>query len=200
MKEMNDLTGRQFFSFLALHTAPQEKGTREALQRSLEELAQWDLDGAKLTIEHCDAWTEEHAVEKGFLSLDDELAAIEAVGAPNIFESLNWGRDAIEGRSTDLPLEHIQQTAARGHLGGMILSGAQNQHDGQWGPWVDAHIGLHEHQPASVLTRDLGRAAFEAALESAPKYIGGKISLSSGSNPERIALLREIAELANYLN
>lgn len=196
MREMNDLTGRKFFSFLSLHTAPQEKCSAEALQRSLETLVTWDLDGAELTIEHCDAWTDEHPVEKGFLSLDDELAAIDAVGAPHLYASINWGRDAIEGRNAQLPLEHIKQVAASGHLAGMILSGAQDQHDGQWGPWVDAHIGLHEHQPESVLTRESAHAAFEAALAAAPKYIGTKISINTGSNSERIALLREIAEIA----
>lgn len=118
MREVNDLTGRKFFSFLSLHTAPQEKCNVDALQRSLETLVDWDFDGAELTIEHCDAWTDEHPVEKGFLSLDDELAAIAAVGVDNLYASINWGRDAIEGRSADLPLEHIQQVAASGHLAG----------------------------------------------------------------------------------
>ena len=196
IRKMNDLTGRQFFSFLSLHTAPQEKCSAEALKRSLDELLTWDLDGAALTIEHCDAWTSAHPVEKGFLHLKDELATIDALGAEHLYASINWGRDAIEGRSADLPLEHIKEVAASGHLGGMILSGAHSQKIGEWEPWIDAHVGLHEHQSESVLTREHARAAYAAAIEGHPRYIGAKISILSGSNPERIALLREIAQLA----
>ncbi|MCI5826566.1 MAG: DUF4862 family protein [Arcanobacterium sp.] len=199
MCDINDRLGRRFFHFLALHTAPQKEAHSEALLRSLEELLSWDIDGAALTIEHCDAWSYEHPVEKGFLQLREELAVIAEIGEAStggLYSSLNWGRSAIEGRSADLPLEHIQTVAASGYLGGMILSGAQDRSDGMWGPWVDAHIGLHEHQPESVLTEGAARQAFAAALAGNPRYIGAKISISTGANSERIARLRELAALA----
>ena len=196
MRAMNDRLGRRFFSVLSLHTAPQKEADSEALRRSLDELVEWDLDGAALTIEHCDAWSDEHPVEKGFLTLEDELKVVGELGAPNVWVSLNWGRCAIEGRNAQLPQDHIELVAGSGHLGGMILSGAQDQHDGNWGPWVDAHIGLHEHHPESVLTREGGRAAFAAARAGSPRYIGGKVSLGDGTNAQRVAALREIYELS----
>ena len=198
MRRVNDLAGRQAFAYLALHTSPQAEASPEAFERSLAEISSWDIDGAQLVVEHCDAWTgvPGHHVEKGFLKLEDELAVIKKVGAPNVAASLNWGRCAIEGEGAELPQRHIEQVVASGLLGGFILSGAQDSDDGQWGPWVDAHIGLREHQPASVLSRDGARAAFAAALAGGPAYIGAKISIGSGANAERVALLRELAELS----
>ncbi|MCI6574014.1 MAG: DUF4862 family protein [Actinomycetaceae bacterium] len=198
MRRVNDLTGWRFFTHLALHTAPQALGDKAALMSSLDEISGWDIDGASLVVEHCDAWSDEHPVEKGFLQLSDELAAIKEVGAENVKASLNWGRCAIEGRGAELPQEHIEQVAASGLLGGMIVSGAQSKEAGGYGPWVDAHIGLHEHHSASVLTREAAGKAYRTALSAGAEYVGVKISITSGEPTERIASIREFAELAQF--
>lgn len=196
MRRVNDLTGWRFFTHLALHAAPQALGDTAAFARSLDEISAWEIDGAGIVVEHCDAWSDTHSVEKGFLQLADELAVIRELGAAHVKVSLNWGRSAIEGRGPELAQEHIDKAAAAGLLGGMIVSGAQSEAAGGFGPWVDAHIGLHEHQSASVLTRQRASRAYRSALAAEPEYIGGKISITEGEPLERIALIHELAELA----
>ena len=52
-----------------------------ALSRSLQEVLTWDWRGAAVAIEHCDAAHSDGSppAAKGFLSLDEELAALQLV-------------------------------------------------------------------------------------------------------------------------
>jgi hypothetical protein len=69
-----------------VHSGPNTtKGTpssAEAFARSLRELLSWDWQGARLVVEHCDApGPAGHPPAKGFLPLDDDIAAVRAVNA-----------------------------------------------------------------------------------------------------------------------
>jgi hypothetical protein len=81
-----------------LHSAPTRgpagvSSSVASFRVSLGELSGWDWHGAALVVEHCDAWNADHAPAKGFLSLQDELAAIE--GMP-VGISINWARSVRE--------------------------------------------------------------------------------------------------------
>lgn len=150
-----DRDGRQRVAAIQVHSAPGPRlGSPEALSRSLAEILTWDLAGAQVLLEHCDALVPGQAAAKGFLTLADEVAAIgqavgvsadargvaPAAGADVLGISVNWGRSAIEGRSARTPVEHVTAAAEAGLLRAVVLSGATDA-DTAWGPaWGDAHI------------------------------------------------------------
>lgn len=196
-KEINDAVGRQFFTYIALHTAPRQYAAKDALVRSLAQLEQLDTDGAKFVIEHQDAFIQGQTPEKGFLSLDDEIAALDEAGAERTFISLNWGRSAIEGRGADLPLKHIQQAGRSGKLAGVIFSGA-NDVDGDYGhAWIDAHVALKRDEPSSIMTEELVADSARAALSYDVSYLGAKLTLDARySVKERVEILQRVAVAA----
>ncbi|WP_454778162.1 DUF4862 family protein [Georgenia muralis] len=158
-----------------VHSAPGPRGGREALTRSLEEIAGWDLAGARLLVEHCDAASDEHVAVKGFLALEDELAAVRFAGGaddgPGV--SVNWGRSAIEGRSAGTLLEHVRAAADAGLLGAVVLSGATGEATAWGEAWGDAHIPPHGDDPAlaassaSLLGPDEVRETLDAPPDGA---------------------------------
>ncbi|GAA4491814.1 DUF4862 family protein [Microbacterium panaciterrae] len=172
-RRIDDATGRATVRAIALHSAPTRtgdaRGSAEALRMSLLELLDaggWDETA--LVIEHCDAAVPGHPAEKGFLAVDDELAALEdfpdAVGM-----SVNWGRSAIELRDPDLVSGQIARIAGAGRLHGLMLSGASAQSTPFGGSWADAHHplapaeGFPIGEPASLLTLARARSAIAAA-------------------------------------
>ncbi|MBM7824485.1 hypothetical protein JOD55_000312 [Arcanobacterium pluranimalium] len=193
MKDINDRLGRQFFTHLALHTAPRGRGDVHSLIRSLEELLEWDIDSAKLTIEHCDSFSTDRVISKGFLELCDEIAAARKFDG-KVGVSINWGRSAIEGQGADLPLEHVDMAGRAGVLEGVIFSGAHNS-ENAWGPaWEDAHVGLQEFVPQSLLTPQIVAETAHKAMASNVAYLGAKITILPGpSNEERLHMLGRIS-------
>lgn len=145
-----DRDGCRRVAAIQVHSAPGPRhGSPEALSRSLAEILTWDLAGAQVLLEHCDALVPGQAAAKGFLTLADEVGAIGNVlggsggatdGAGALGVSINWGRAAIEGRSARTPVEHVSTAAEAGLLRAVVLSGATDA-DTAWGPaWGDAHI------------------------------------------------------------
>lgn len=153
-----------------LHTAPREHGDVDALALSLAEIASWDWRGAKLAIEHCDAFVAGQAPEKGFLSVAQELTAIEqatsadAASAP-VGMWLNWGRSAIELRDADAVTAQIAEVAESGHLLGLAFSGAAAVASPYGYPWIDAHLPIHSTFTESASLLDDAHVA--AALRTA---------------------------------
>lgn len=141
--QLADAAGRRRVVAIEVHSAPGPGGgTREALTRSLEQILTWDLAGAELLVEHCDARLVGQNAAKGFSSLADEVAAILAAGSgkAGLGLSINWGRSAIEGRNSRTAVAHVKAAAAAGLLRTVVLSGASAV-DSPWGPaWADAHI------------------------------------------------------------
>ncbi|MGV8966712.1 MAG: DUF4862 family protein [Cellulomonas sp.] len=135
--------GRRRVVGIQVHTAPGPvAGSRDALARSLEQLLSWDLAGAELLLEHCDALIPGQDAAKGFLTLADEIAAVRATGAgaDRLGLSINWGRSAIEGRSARTAVGQVRAAADAGLLRAVVLSGAAATST-PWGPaWADAHI------------------------------------------------------------
>jgi hypothetical protein len=201
VRGLDDAQGRRVVGVVELHSAPRGvRGASDALAKSLTEIAGWDWDGADLVIEHCDAWREGQIPEKGFLSLDEELDAIERSGA-DLGVSLNWGRSVIEGRTPATAVAHARASAERGLLRGFMASGAAATPT-DFGPaWIDAHLpfapepGLAHTTPGSLMTtsdvRDVLRAAGPLA------WAGVKVGCAREDAPvaERVALVQEAVEV-----
>lgn len=137
-----ELAGETRVTAIEVHSAPgPEDGNADALARSLETIAGWDLAGAQIVIEHCDALVAGQKASKGFLTLADEIAAIRAIGSPAALGiGINWGRSVIEGRDALTPVAHVAAAAQAGLLRAVVLSGASDRAT-PWGDaWGDAHI------------------------------------------------------------
>lgn len=131
-----------------LHSAPRGTGDSKALAASLEEIASWDWAGAQLLLEHCDAPVSGRPFEKGFLSLDSEIAAIHSShSAVRLW--LNWGRSVIETRDPDGVTRQIQAAHDSGLLHGLAFSGTAAA-DGPYGDaWEDRHLPLASADPTA---------------------------------------------------
>ncbi|OGR94446.1 MAG: hypothetical protein A2V88_11650 [Elusimicrobia bacterium RBG_16_66_12] len=178
-----------------LHSAPRLGGTGaksslEAFADSLSQLRRMDWGGAELLVEHCDAAVPGQPAEKGFLSLEDECAAIKLSSGPTPMRvTINWARSAIEKRSADGPLDHIRRAKQAGLLGGLFFSGCTREH-ADYGAWKDSHAPFSASCPSSLLTPEAAKASLQEAGEV--DYLGVKIqplpvSLGAG---ERLAMIR----------
>lgn len=144
--ELNESQGRQVVRAIEIHSAPTLgrpgiAASREIFAESLNEILHWDWQGAKIFVEHCDAFRDGQVPAKGFLELADEIAAIEALGkrAGNEIKMLiNWGRSVIEGRDSNTVLAHLKEVASHELLGGLIFSGVTIDHP-LYGNWADTH-------------------------------------------------------------
>ena len=192
---LNDATAKKTVGVVELHCAPREHASAEHFSESLRELASWDWDGADLVVEHCDAWVPGQEPQKGFLSIDDEIAALNTADV-NVGLSLNWGRSAIELRDGDRVVEHVTQAKESGRLRGIIFSGASAR-DGLLGPaWIDAHHPFelrteHPHGIAgSLLTESRVREALQAAGHVS--WLGVKVGWprkGEGTTKERVQMI-----------
>ncbi|MGV8851639.1 MAG: DUF4862 family protein [Rhodoglobus sp.] len=196
-ERLNNALGRAGVVAIELHSAPLATGGHSAaLAESLAEISLWDWAGAALLVEHCDALVDGQKPEKGYLTLQDEIAAIAASEA-EIGISLNWGRSAIELRSAERVIEHITLAASSGLLRSMIFSGASDHKGAFGGPWEDSHLPLvasrefpygDEH---SLLTLDRVRQSLEIA--DALDWVGVKFGWKRTDLPveSRVHMLRD---------
>ncbi|MBO1752468.1 DUF4862 family protein [Actinotalea sp. BY-33] len=189
--------GRPVVTGIQVHSAPGPgRGSLDSLRRSLTTLAGWDLAGARLLLEHCDARVEGQDAAKGFLTLDEEIATLEALGPDaRIGLSINWGRSAIEGRSAQTPVDHARAARDARLLGALVLSGAADT-ETAWGPaWSDAHIPPRGPHPAlarssgSLLDVEQVRRTLVAA---GPVPVAVKVAVrpSTATVDERVAVAR----------
>lgn len=177
----NSTAGKSMVSAVEIHSAPRKVGDVNALAKSLEEVSSWDWGNTKLAIEHCDAWVDGQSPEKGFLKLEQEVAAIQLASVPiGIF--INWGRSAIELRDANRVTEHIDSVKSSGHLTGLIFSGAASVESDFGYPWIDAHLPFKKSEsfefgdPNSLLTTKLALSAVKAA--GAIEFLGIKMGWS----------------------
>jgi len=186
--------GRAAVAGVVVHSAPRldggAKSSLEAFADSLSRLRRLDWGGAELLVEHCDARTRDHAPDKGFLRIEDECAALRLSDGPAPARVLvNWGRSAIETRSTEGPLEHLRRAREAGLLGGLFFSGATPRHP-DYGAWKDSHAPFSASCPASLLTIDAAHDALGAAGKL--DYLGLKLQPLpvTLATEERLAVLR----------
>lgn len=191
--------GRRVVRAVLLHSAPRlgsgARSSPEAFASSLSALRARDWDGASLLVEHCDAFTPARPPDKGFLSLEDEAAAVRlSSGAAPAGLLVNWGRSAVETRSAAGPLEHIARARDAGLLRGLFFSGATPSHP-LYGEWRDSHAPFRELVPESLLGAPEAAAALAAAGE--PELVGLKMQAlpKTLGVPERLDFVRRNLEL-----
>lgn len=207
--QLNQHLGRQAVRFIKIHTAPkisdEVSSSTYALQASLKNMQSWDWHGAKLIIEHCDAFIPKQAAEKGFMNLADEIATVTAVNNElhcDIGISINWGRSAIETRCATGPIEHIKMAYQSKLLKGIIFSGASGE-DTPYGQWRDSHMppaqafNIPHFANGSLLTVKQIEKSLQQCDCNKLDFIGGKISLSPNQATvhERISYIQSLFTL-----
>ncbi|QRV02158.1 DUF4862 family protein [Arcanobacterium phocisimile] len=194
IKAINDAANRQVFTHIALHSAPTAIADPVVFNNSLDVVTQWDWDGAKLVIEHQDKFIEGQVPQKGFLSLEDEIAAARAHGIGIV---INWGRSAIEGRNATTPCEHVEIAAHAQALAGVMFSGAHAEPNAFGPAWNDDHVPLDTNEPTSLMTSahvaDVARTAGKQQIS----LMGAKVSIGTNASlSTRLDILRHIAMAA----
>lgn len=176
-------------SAIHLHSAPRSPiADAGELERSLTELLEADSTDALLTIEHCDARRPGWTPEKGFLEIEQELDVLDALGDARLGLTINWGRSAIEGHSAQTALDHVRLAAGRGHLAGLMFSGASAA-AGPWGgPWQDGHVAPRSagRTPDAWSESLLGAEEIDAAVAAAAgraAYLGLKVTTGAPDTP-----------------
>ncbi|GAA2180788.1 DUF4862 family protein [Brooklawnia cerclae] len=184
-----------------VHSAPTGKADADAFAASLLELAGLDWGGAKLWVEHCDAFVEGQEPNKGYLTLDDEIAVLEKVSAqaPDAGWGLviNWARSAIEGRSAQTAQQHIETAKASGWLRHVGFSSCSGEATDFGGPWADQHLPLAGTSvaPAGTLL-DAARVASAVAAAGEVTF-GLKLAMRPKDMPgeQKLAALDENAAI-----
>ncbi len=204
VSRINAAVGRNAVIAVEVQSAPTQggvgKGSVGAFTESLAEVASWDWHGARIVIEHCDAYRASHPPIKGFLALDDELKAI---GAANksakkpIGVAINWGRSVLETYKASTAIDHIKQARDAGALSGLMFSGASGAQT-PYGAWQDSHMPHAPMAEGSLLTEAEIKASC-AAAGSKLDFIGAKIGIrpadaSVQTRLDTIAGLLELVE------
>lgn len=190
-------TGRAIVKLIEIHSAPRQYGDSSRLAESLEEISSWNWGDIAIAIEHCDAFKAGQSPEKGFLTLEEEIDAIEN-SSTNVGIFINWGRSAIELRGSEEVESHIRRAKEANLLRGLIFSGASNK-QGRFGKaWLDAHHPFKKNarhtfgDPDSLLTDEVAASACRVAGEI--PWIGMKMGWApgvSGSVDERYQMISE---------
>jgi hypothetical protein len=167
----------------ALQSAPRaDRSSLGAFTDSLHEIAAWDWGTIELLVEHSDALIPGQAPQKGYLTLDEEIAAVQTAkesATTRIRHLLNWGRSAIEGRNATTPEKHIETLGDS--LGAFAFSGAGPTATNRSKPWEDVHLGLATDEPASLLTTDRLQSVL-AELPEGLSFMGVKTGAPVGSH------------------
>lgn len=195
VKRLNDAAGRRAVIAIEFQAAPQ-RGSTASLARSLDSIDELDWEGASLLIEHCDALVPEHPPTKGFLTLEEEIAAIRSSATP-FGISLNWGRSALELRSADRVVDHVRRATDEGLLRSIVFSGVSDVDSSYGQAWADTHLpfgatdGFDKTEDTSLLSVDQASSALAAAGEL--DWVGLKVSWRPRevSMAERVELIRQ---------
>jgi hypothetical protein len=161
--KLNAAYGYSVVDAIQVQTSPSRavaSSSPEALKLSLETMLQWDWQGARIVIEHCDAFIVGQKPSKGFLTLSEEIAVLEAINsqrASSLGIVINWGRSAIEARNSQGAIDHIIQAKENGLLIGLMFSGACDQTT-TTGPWQE-EAWKDSHRPPALSTTTLGAIA-----------------------------------------
>jgi hypothetical protein len=162
-----------------------------ALKKSLKEIAKLDWQGAKLVIEHCDSGRVKDSV-KGFLSLDEEIEAINQVNKEcniAIGITINWARSVLEHKDTKGVLKHLKQVFNAKLLSGLIFSGTSDN-----GRWSDLHLPINSSEPTSLLNIDQIKSCIDICDVDSLDYIGIKVlamPMDEASLERRIAVNKD---------
>uniref|UniRef100_A0A486XK74 Chemotaxis protein, resembles cheA n=1 Tax=Rheinheimera sp. BAL341 TaxID=1708203 RepID=A0A486XK74_9GAMM len=206
--KLNAHLGRPAVTAIQIQTAParyKAASSRAALMASLKTMLEWDWQGARIVIEHCDAYVAEHLPSKGFLALQDELEVLTALNATlaqsqQLGMVINWGRSVFETRRIEGAVEHIQAAQHAGLLRGLMFSGVSDQ-DSDYGAWRDSHQPpQHSHliphgEPGSWMTEQAIHACLAASNAAVLPVLGAKI----GIRPHSAGIDQRVATISDTL-
>ncbi|WP_333607485.1 DUF4862 family protein [Arsukibacterium sp.] len=213
--KLNAHLGRQAVRAIQIQTAParhKAHSSKAALAASINTMLSWDWQGAKIVIEHCDAYVDSHAPSKGFLALTDELEVLTQLNAnlpaaQQLGMVINWGRSVFETRRVAGALEHIKAAQAAGLLSGVMFSGVSDQ-DSAYGAWRDSHQPPRRSEqvvhgePGSWMTEQAMHQCLAACSYARQLFVlGVKIGIRplAADIAERIGYLRDtLAILDRY--
>lgn len=213
LHKMNDRYGRQSVIAVELATGPTipvegVSTSKESLLHSMEEILSWDWAGAKIVIEHCDATKEGEPIVKGFQKLDQEIEVLQSLASDHeVGILINWARSAIEGRSSQTPVEHLKITTQFNLLSGLIFSGTSSA-DELYGSWNDNHMpfaqafDVKHFEENSLLTQDAVQNSLAAVDLEKLDYIGVKLlrmPLDSQDLKRRIGLNEDAIFILNRI-
>ncbi len=198
-KSLNDRLARNAVKIIHFHSLPRnnEVGIADSkfLEESLYHISKNDFEDIKFVLEHCDAYVPNQLADKGFLSLEEEVRAIEKFDSFGI--SINWARSAIEGRSENKPLDHIGELSQKGMLSGVIFSGCTDDPESKYGAWRDTHMPTKMHCKNSLLGKD----EIKQVMESINPDIFLGIKISNRIRPASLsASVGMINETINYIH
>lgn len=183
-----------------LHSAP-NRGRAESsaahLERSLDEILSWGWGETRIVLEHCDAFRSSDRVQKGFLSLVEELETIAALSErlnADVTIALNWGRSVIEAEGVFGADQHLDLALRAKLLGAFFFSGAAAVDSSYGAAWRDIHLPLNADEPTSLLTS----ARIQSCVERLPRSLG-YVGIKSTSHPSRKGVER-LAETFGLLN
>lgn len=215
IRQLNDYIGRNVIKAVHITSAPgnmknKVNGSGEAFRDSLAEISSWDWCGAKVVVEHCDAYCPGLKPQKGFLSLDDEINAILSINEKsntNVGVTINWGRSVIEKRSVDGAVEHIKASSRAGILSGIMFSGVTDKIDSPYGPWKDLHMpppkayDMEFYAENSLMTFQNMEATLLACDMDMIEYIGIKLLAmpENTSIERRVGLNRDAMKLLDRI-
>lgn len=153
--KLNDHAGKQVVTAIEIQTAPNQSkasSSTASLVKTLETILEWDWQGARVVIEHCDTLVAGQKPSKGFLTAQQELEAIKQVNeskGSNLGLVVNWGRSVIESRSESGALEHIQLAKEAGVLAGLMFSGVSSV-ETPYGEWADTHMPAEKSESVAI--------------------------------------------------
>jgi len=215
LQMINEFFGQQSVIAVQIATAPSipvdgVTASKASLIKSLEELLSWDWQNARLVIEHCDTADIHGNFVKGFMSLDDEIAALgDFIDGGNVGITINWARSAIEGKNVETPLQHLKIAAENNILAGLMFSGASDT-DRNYGVWQDNHMPfaqsfeIEHFEPNSLLTLDNISKCLQTIDPLELDYIGIKLlgmPIDKCSVTRRVGLNKDaLLVLSNLLN
>ncbi len=210
---INEYCGNKSIVAVQIVTAPSVPlvgvlSSKESLLKSMEILLDWDWQGAKIVIEHCDTSNNNFSFEKGFLTIKDEIEVLTRLrNSYNVGLTINWARSAIEGNSVDTPIKHIKLAVDNNILSGLMFSGVSSN-DIQYGSWKDTHMPFSQYKNSrfyekkSLLNYNSAAACIEQLSLKKIDYLGIKllsmpiekssISRRVGVNKDAITILNSI--------
>ena len=151
---------------------------RKNLSRALQTICAWDWEGAKILVEHCDAFRKDETHAKGFLSLEDEVWAIREAQKTKLSTPLaamlNWGRSVVEGRDVGRVLEHIEKLKQENLLKGFLFSGTTSAYTDKHTPSPTLHAGKILAAD-SLMTKEEMRKSLQALPRESVDFLGFKI-------------------------
>jgi hypothetical protein len=213
LHKMNECYGRQSVIAVQIATAPSTpvefvSSSTDSLLKSMEEILSWDWEGAKIVIEHCDTSIIAQPFEKGFFTLDDEIKALSKLSTSNnLGITINWARSAIEGRSSNKPIEHLKLVLKHNMLSGLIFSGVSDK-DERYGPWRDTHMpfarsfDVEFYEESSLLTLDNVTRSLNCVEVERLDYLGIKLlsmPIDSSSIDRRVGINRDAISILNQI-